>query len=223
MHSFVLIVAIVSKYRIFEKKAASECRVSIQRIQSFLEIPELPLTIKDVAKESTDDLAFSFKDFTCMWDFNYQTSTSVDKIEDYDVGVIALQNVNVDFHMNELTFIIGTVGGGKSAFLYAAAGELVAHKGSITRNNKSIAFAPQDPWIMNGSIRENILMGLPFDDIFYEKVVKSCGLDVDFEQFVGGDGTLVGDRGVQCSGGQVCFLLSFHQFCSIYRLPNKII
>lgn len=146
-----------------------------------------------------------------MWDFNYQASSSVDGIEDDDIGVVALENVNVNFHMNELTFIIGPVGGGKSAFLYAAAGELVAQKGTIERNNKSIAFAPQDPWIMNGSIRENILMGLPFDDIFYEKVVKSCGLDVDFLQFVDGDSTLVGDRGVQCSGGQVCSLLSFNQ------------
>ncbi len=91
-----------------------------------------------------------------------------------------------------------------SALLYTLAGELVAHKGTIERQQKlSLAFAAQDPWIMNGSVKDNILMGLPYNEVFYNEVVESCGLDVDFKQFVNGDDTVVGDRGVQCSGGQV--------------------
>lgn len=84
------------------------------------------------------------------------------------------------------------------------AGELVPHRGCIEKQNGiSIALATQDPWIMNGSVRENILMGLPFDEVSYYEIVKACGLDVDFSNFIDGDNTLVGDRGVQCSGGQV--------------------
>jgi len=45
-------------------------------------------------------------------------------------------------------------------------------------------------------------MGLPFDPKFYDDVVQACGLVQDFAQFVDGDETVVGDRGVQCSGGQ---------------------
>lgn len=154
----------------------------------------------------------SFKDVTCMWDFNHHKvedgssraeASGNSSNSDNNNGIIALDSINVDLRMNELTFVIGPVGSGKSAFLYAAAGELVACQGSVTRTSKSIAFASQDPWIMNGSVKENILMGLPYDKAFYEEVVKSCGLDIDFKQFIDGDRTLVGDRGVQCSGGQV--------------------
>ena len=45
-------------------------------------------------------------------------------------------------------------------------------------------------------------MGLKHDTVFYDEIVEACGLVPDFKQFVNGDMTLVGDRGVQCSGGQ---------------------
>lgn len=90
------------------------------------------------------------------------------------------------------------------AFLLALAGELVPHNGTVEKQKGlSVALATQDPWIMNGSVRENILMGRPFDQVFYTRVITACGLDVDFEQFIDNDDTIVGDRGVQCSGGQV--------------------
>ncbi len=96
----------------------------------------------------------------------------------------------------------------KSAFLLALAGELAVQKGTIERSRTKLAFANQDPWIMNGSVEENIRMGLPYDGTFYNEIVKSCGLDVDFKQFIDGDKTIVGDRGVQCSGGQVSIYYS---------------
>lgn len=71
----------------------------------------------------------------------------------------------------------------------------------------SVSYATQDPWIMNGTIKDNILMGSLFDKVFYSKIIKACGLDVDFENFVDGQYTIVGDRGVQCSGGQVSVAL----------------
>ena len=45
-------------------------------------------------------------------------------------------------------------------------------------------------------------MGVPYDPVFYQEVVEACGLLQDFTQFIDGDQTIVGDRGVQCSGGQ---------------------
>ncbi len=181
----------------FSNKSGAECRVSIGRIQKFLEIPELPVTKKDTQNEIDTGSALSFQDVTCMWDPNRKVSAEKELGDDSQSdggGVVALDSINVELKKNELTFVIGPVGCGKSAFLYAAAGELVAHQGCIARNHQSIAFAPQDPWIMNGSVKENILMGLPYEESSYEEVVKSCGLDVDFCQFVNGDETIVGDR-----------------------------
>ncbi len=56
--------------------------------------------------------------------------------------------------------------------------------------------------ILSGTVRTNILMGVPYDPVFYQEVVEACGLLQDFTQFIDGDQTIVGDRGVQCSGGQ---------------------
>jgi ABC-type protease/lipase transport system fused ATPase/permease subunit len=45
-------------------------------------------------------------------------------------------------------------------------------------------------------------MGASFDTEFYHKVVEACGLLPDFRNLIDGDHTIVGDKGVQCSGGQ---------------------
>lgn len=55
---------------------------------------------------------------------------------------------------------------------------------------------------MDGTVKENIVMDLGFDEIWYGKVVNACGLGSDFELWRDGDETIVGDQGVQCSGGQ---------------------
>jgi len=130
--------------------------------------------------------------------------------------VPAISNITLEFQTGELTCVIGTVGSGKSALLQAIIGELTVFEGSISRrqnkNNpnydktdngtETISYASQDPWIMDGTIRENVTMGRVFDQNWYDKVIDACGLRMDFEIFRDGDQTVVGDRGVQCSGGQ---------------------
>ena len=123
--------------------------------------------------------------------------------DDSHVGnVVALRNISTDFHAGKLYCIIGPVGCGKSALIQAIAGELPPVNESIMRSYDTIAYASQDAWIMNGSIKENIILGRSYNPDWYNKVISSCGLSVDFEQFIDGDETIVGDRGVQCSGGQ---------------------
>jgi ATP-binding cassette subfamily C (CFTR/MRP) protein 4 len=79
------------------------------------------------------------------------------------------------------------------------AGELLPNVGDIVVRTKSIAYAAQDPWMMDGTVRENITMGKEFNADFYLRVIEACGLRPDIERFPSGDQTLVGDRGVQCS------------------------
>mmetsp|Transcript_107829 Transcript_107829/g.220103 ORF Transcript_107829/g.220103 Transcript_107829/m.220103 type:complete len:1402 (+) Transcript_107829:151-4356(+) len=131
----------------------------------------------------------------------------------------ALSGVSLEFRKGQLTCVIGKVGCGKSALLQAIIGELPVYKGRITqrynsntdggdkeqknvRTREKIAYASQDPWIMNGTVFENITMGLPFDQEWYNRVIDACGLRMDLAIFQDGDKTLVGERGVQCSGGQ---------------------
>jgi ATP-binding cassette subfamily C (CFTR/MRP) protein 4 len=104
--------------------------------------------------------------------------------------------------LKSLTCIIGSVGSGKSALLQALVGELPLSSGILTRCCKTLSYAAQDPWIMDGTVRENVLIGQDWDKEWYEKVINACGLDVDYKQLRQGDMTIVGDRGVQLSGGQ---------------------
>jgi len=130
----------------------------------------------------------------------------------------ALSDITLDLERGQLTCVIGTVGSGKSALLQAVVGELKAYEGTISyhttnkpieyheegsrKQQQRISYAAQDPWIMDGTVRENITMGLPFRSDWYDRVVDACGLRMDFGIFRDGDSTIVGDRGVQCSGGQ---------------------
>lgn len=116
--------------------------------------------------------------------------------------VTAMSDVSVDFRKGELTCIIGTVGCGKSALIQAVVGELPVLSGTVQRSYNTLAYVSQDPWIMDGTVLENILMGLNWNEEWYNRVVDACGLRLDFSQFLNSDQTIVGDRGVQCSGGQ---------------------
>ena len=66
----------------------------------------------------------------------------------------------------------------------------------------SISYASQEPWLFDGTVRQNILFGSPYNEERYKRIVRVCALRTDFEQFPFGDKTLVGDRGVVLSGGQ---------------------
>ena len=210
---------------IFFTKACAECSVSVRRIQHFLEIPELPICQNNKndlkGKNQNNNLALSLCDVSCFWNFNSKKNGREENIENDSInnGVLALDNISIDLNKNELTCVVGSVGSGKSAFLLALAGELIAYEGTIERQPLSFALATQDPWIMNGSVKDNILMGLPYDGKYYNEIIKSCGLNIDFKQFANKDETIVGDRGVQCSGGQVSsmnfvFVSLFQKFSS---------
>lgn len=55
---------------------------------------------------------------------------------------------------------------------------------------------------MNGTVKENICMGLDFDKEMYGQMILACGLNADFARFANGDNTIIGNNGAQCSGGQ---------------------
>ena len=158
-------------------------------------------------KEDVDEIALKLQNVSCFWNPHGPlgpsvTEAVVDGNLQRDNRALALKRINIDLKMNELTFVIGSVGSGKSAFLLALAAELMVCKGT-RHTRKSLAYASQEPWIMNGTVKENILMDLPYCSNFYSEVIHSCGLDIDLQQFENADETLLGDQGVQCSGGQV--------------------
>ncbi|KAJ2564079.1 ATP-binding cassette glutathione S-conjugate transporter ycf1, partial [Coemansia sp. RSA 1813] len=89
----------------------------------------------------------------------------------------------------------------------------------------SIALVEQTPWIMSGSLRENILFGREYDQEFYNKVIFSCALSDDVANWKNGDQTVIGERGINISGGQKARLALAHAVYSraeIYVLDDPL-
>ncbi|KAL9471318.1 hypothetical protein ACSS6W_009259 [Trichoderma asperelloides] len=117
-----------------------------------------------------------------------------------------LSNINVSFSQTQsgsLTTIVGPIGSGKSSLLKAILGEASSTGGRISLSTPSIAFCDQTPWVMNATIRDNIVAESGFfEDKWFDTVVEACDLAQDFARLPDGVSTVVGDKGVKLSGGQ---------------------
>ncbi|KAM0216210.1 hypothetical protein ACHAQI_002626 [Fusarium lateritium] len=117
-----------------------------------------------------------------------------------------LENINTSFpgHKNgSLTMLVGPVGSGKSSLLKAILGETTSSNGHVSLNSSEVAFCDQTPWVMNATIRANVIAeSRGYDSAWFETVVNACDLTIDLGRLPEGDLTQVGEQGVKLSGGQ---------------------
>ncbi|KAJ2785281.1 Canalicular multispecific organic anion transporter 2 [Coemansia javaensis] len=113
----------------------------------------------------------------------------------------ALGPVTLAIRRGEFVTVVGGVGSGKSSLLSAMCAEMPLESGR-GRVCGSIGYVGQKPWVMNATLRENILLGAPYDKARYREVVAACALAEDFGKLPAGDLTEVGSRGINLSGGQ---------------------
>ncbi|KAH0400493.1 P-loop containing nucleoside triphosphate hydrolase protein, partial [Aureobasidium melanogenum] len=143
---------------------------------------------------------------------NTKTGISVSEMHDlaqmrkltcgYPDGNTVLKDIELSLARNKLNIVVGSVGSGKSTLLKALLGETTIKFGSIVVADDEIAYCSQNPWLWNGSIRENIVGADPYDDVWLTKVSWACGLDQDFQELPDGIDTRVGNDGTALSGGQ---------------------
>ena len=107
-----------------------------------------------------------------------------------------------DAKAGSLTQIIGPVGCGKSSMLSALLGNMVRKQGPEAKISGSIAYVPQQPWVMNRTLRDNVVFGREFDQKRYDRVIWLCALKPDLKQLKNGDMTVIGEQGINLSGGQ---------------------
>lgn len=100
----------------------------------------------------------------------------------------------MDARPGKLIAVIGPVGAGKSSLLHAILKELPLLEGSVEVVG-DVSYASQEPWLFAGSVRQNILFGLPMDKHRYKAVIKNCSLERDFTLLPYADKTIVGERG----------------------------
>lgn len=136
----------------------------------------------------------------------------------------ALKDCNVEIKENSLVSIVGPVGSGKSTFLNVLLGEVPLCQGEVHINGK-ISYASQEPWVFEGTVKDNIVFIEEYDPVRYAKVIKACALQQDFKLFPHGDSTIVGERGVSLSGGQkarVNLARAVYRKADIYLLDDPL-
>ncbi|KAH7206333.1 P-loop containing nucleoside triphosphate hydrolase protein [Fusarium oxysporum] len=115
---------------------------------------------------------------------------------------VILRNLSLAVGRNQLVLLLGPVASGKTTLLKALLGEVPNITGSIAIHSKGIAWCEQSPWLLNRTIRENIIGYSHFDPVLYQAVVKACDVEKDFRQLTQGDSTVIGSKGLALSGGQ---------------------
>ncbi|KAG2386093.1 hypothetical protein C9374_002539 [Naegleria lovaniensis] len=112
-----------------------------------------------------------------------------------------LKDINITVKRGDLVVIVGLVGSGKSSLLSALIGEMFKENGNLQVSGQ-VAYVPQQAWIRNATVRDNILFGKPFNSERYQQTIEACSLEHDLEVLTAGDLTEIGEKGINISGGQ---------------------
>lgn len=182
-----------------------QSKVSLERVSDFLDEPESTKYEQLSLPKDANSPDVGFQNATFSWSNGRK-------------GDFKLREINIEFKKNKLNVIVGATGSGKTSLLLALLGEMNLQSGKVflpgstprddlvvdklTGLTESVAYCSQTAWLLNGTIKENILFASPFDEKRYKDVVEACGLKRDFEILGAGDQTEIGEKGITLSGGQ---------------------
>lgn len=187
--------------------------VSFQRVRDFL-----------VAEEISNDKILRFPSTQSYTKPTVEVNDATFGWSSNPLDGIALRNITFEARKTELVCIVGKVGCGKTSFLQAILGELHCFEGwAATRGN--VAYVSQDMWLMNATLRENILFGHRYDETFYNLTIEACALTPDIALLPDGDQTEIGEMGISLSGGQkarVSLARAVYARADIYLLDDSL-
>jgi ABC-type multidrug transport system fused ATPase/permease subunit len=190
-----------------------ESKVSVDRIEEYLNEPETEKYSQLITrkKDENGQPTIGFTNGTFSWggkDMKDKASADAFKLMDLDV----------QFRVGKLNVVVGPTGSGKTSLLMALLGEMTKLKGDVylpggrsredltpdpeTGLTESVAYCAQQAWLVNGTVKENIVFASEWDAKRYNDVIAACSLKRDLEILDGGDETIVGEKGVTLSGGQ---------------------
>ena len=188
---------------------AGQARSSVARLQAFFMLPELGRVTDGFHNDSDESQhpkplpRYSILSDDTNVDSDEHSAVKItDGVFTWSDTSSAVLRANVTVPQGKLTIVIGPIAGGKSSLLYAMLGEMQQISGHVSRSSHKIAVVPQSCWILNATVRENIVFGHTFNQSLYESVLMAAGLEHDMATFPGGDACEIGEKGATLSGGQ---------------------
>ncbi|KAL8926765.1 MAG: hypothetical protein Q9172_001641 [Xanthocarpia lactea] len=190
-----------------------ECKVSVDRIEEFLNEEETEKYTQLGTNDRTEggDTVIGFDNATFTWG-------SRDIAKSGEAKAFRMIDINTRFSIGNLNLIVGPTGSGKTSLLMALLGEMTLFQGRVylpgshskedlfedpqTGLTESVAYCAQQAWLVNDTIKQNILFATPLDESRYRAVLAACALERDLQILDAGDQTLVGEKGIALSGGQ---------------------
>jgi ABC-type multidrug transport system fused ATPase/permease subunit len=120
-----------------------------------------------------------------------------------------LKNISLRLQAGESLAVVGPVGSGKSSLLQVLLGEIAPSQGSVSYLSQDgqsgqphRAFVPQEAYIVNSSLLENLKFGSPASVEDIQRALYVSCLEKDLQELKGGLHTEIGEKGVNLSGGQ---------------------
>lgn len=113
-----------------------------------------------------------------------------------------LKDINMALKRGTCSALIGKVSSGKSSLLCALLGEMYFTPGTSLRIDKKIAYVSQQSWSMSKTIKENIVMGFPWSETRFRDAIKYACFEDDLNHMPNRELTVIGNKGVNLSGGQ---------------------
>ncbi|KAL7841862.1 hypothetical protein SRHO_G00255530 [Serrasalmus rhombeus] len=187
--------------------AMVQMSVSKRRLEKFLSRDDLDISA--VNHDNSHSAAVSVIDGTFTWERN---------------GQPFLKNVSLDINPGSLVAVVGAVGSGKSSLISALLGEMHNLSGSVNIKG-SVAYVPQQAWIQNATLKDNILFGSDLDELRFQRVLEACALEQDLELLPAGIQAEIGEKGINLSGGQkqrVSLARAAYSSADVYLLDDPL-
>lgn len=190
-----------------------ESKVSVDRIEEYLSEPETDKYSQLITRKKDDkgQSVIGFENGTFSWG-------GIDMKDKTAADAFKLMDLNLKFSVGKLNVVVGPTGSGKTSLLMGLLGEMTKLKGDVflpgggsredltpdpdTGLTESVAYCAQQAWLVNGTVKDNIVFASDFNQQRYDEVIEACSLKRDLEILDAGDQTIVGEKGVTLSGGQ---------------------
>ncbi|KAI1849072.1 hypothetical protein JX266_005033 [Neoarthrinium moseri] len=176
--------------------SVAQCLSCLDRIQDFLLLKKWTdyrvnseTSSRITTNNNSEKYAIIIEEANFGWDENNEKAN--------------LKGINVKVPIGGLSLVVGPVASGKSTLLKSIIGETYIHSGTVSiLGSAAVAYCDQDAWVLNQTIRANIVAFSEYSEGFYKTVVNACQLEEDFSHLPNGDLSMVGSQGISLSGGQ---------------------